>query len=119
MRAMIVLSVAALLCGCADARSGLDNELQPYVGRNVSALSGKLGPPTKQTPTAGGTEYTWVTSRGVDAIVDGQEFSATQTNQQTGRVNTHCTLAASADSTGVIKSYRWDGNCDAYANSLK
>jgi hypothetical protein len=119
MRAVIILAAAALLSSCADSRSGLDSELQPYVGQNVSALSGKLGPPTKQTAAAGGTEYTWVTSRGVDPIVDGQEFSSTQTNQQTGRVSTHCTLATTADSAGVIKSYRWDGNCDAYAHSLK
>jgi hypothetical protein len=118
MKAALYMATGLILTGCAGAPTGADT--QSFVGQNVSVLTSRLGSPATQAASGGDTAYTWSKVETVDGIVDGQEFQATQSAQGSSRFNaTKCTLQATADHSGVIKSFHTDGSCTRTIDLLR
>jgi hypothetical protein len=119
MKAVISMAAAAvILSACAGQQ--VNPDAQSFVGKNVSALTSRLGSPKKEKAESGDTLYSWTKVETVDGIVDGEEFQASQSAQGSSRFNaTQCKLRATADSSDVIKSFHTDGICGRTLDMLQ
>jgi hypothetical protein len=87
MRAMILMAAAAL-AGCAGAMGAkwLNEELQYFVGKNLSVIEKRIGPPDSKLEVLGSTVYTWTP----------QPFD--------------CKLHLTTDPDGTIRAFHWEGD---------
>jgi hypothetical protein len=84
MRKLIV--AAALLTGCAAHQAKVfNNELRPFIGKPLSAITKYIGYPDGKLEVLGTMVYTW----GTDVTV--------------------CKLQITTDPDGMIRTYHWDG----------
>lgn len=118
MKTTMCMTAAMILTGCATAPGG--SGLDTYVGKNISLVNSRLGPPAKQIPSGSDTVYSWTKVETVDGIVNGDEYQATQSAQGSSRFNSsQCKVAATADSSGAIKSLNTDGSCTRTIDLLR
>jgi hypothetical protein len=102
VRIVKLLSVAALLVGCAH-KSLLQEETDEFVGQPVSAVTAKLGVPAEEQEIGGARLYVWSSAKFRDS--------------QQGR----CSIRAIVRGD-VIGSFDWEGtegDCADYALMLK
>lgn len=114
MRLIFIASMVIAVMGCATAQ--LSRDVKPFVGRNVHALSARLGRPTGKQETTGDPVYVWrADSEGVLATTSGPEGTKTMTVQY------QCTLEVTVNAQDVIQSYQIEGSnagCAAFRRHL-
>ena len=124
-----MLLVAAVLSGCVA--ENMNKGLQGLVGEDIHIAVARLGYPSTQRQMLGDTIYVWgssqnavmplTTSNYTTGMVGGTPVYGTTTNTTLVPVNYNCTIQLAVDSSGIIKSWQWNGNmggCAQYANSL-
>jgi len=95
MKILGVLLVVAFLGACTT----MDSVMQSQVGRSVDGLIAQWGAPqSKHVNAAGGTTYTWITTKS-----NGYEVS-------------QCRQSFTADKGGIIRSYSFS-NCPKFVKS--
>jgi hypothetical protein len=86
------VAAALLLAACAVHQAKVfDDELRPFVGKNLSAITKYIGYPDAKLEVLGKTVYTW----GTDVTV--------------------CKLQITTDAEGTITTYHWEGYMEACA----
>jgi hypothetical protein len=104
----------AALTGCATSR--LENDVKPYVGRDIHELSAHLGKPTGKRES-GDRVYVW------SADSEGVLPTSSGADTRTGTMTAHyeCTLEVTVDARDVIQSYQVEGSnagCAAFRRHL-
>jgi hypothetical protein len=97
------LGVASTVLGLlAYGCVGIDSAAQPYMGKNISMVVGKLGYPTDKREMLGHTIYTWKTGNPNQGV--------------------YCNLDLGVDENNVVTSGNWEGTnggCMALAARLR
>jgi hypothetical protein len=125
-------AAAVLLSACADPIAALDNELDAFRGKNINALSDRLGYPASQDFAKGKIVYTWNTSRralsdsdveqvSVESMTTGRYFTPSNTPETTNQIY-YCSLEVTTDGASTITNLHWSGDrdgCRVYASALR
>lgn len=84
----LILAAALVLAGCAGRMEAtwFNEELTYFVGKNLSDIMKRIGPPDAKLEVQGSIVYTW----------SPQPFD--------------CKLQLTTDPDGTIRSYHWEGD---------
>jgi hypothetical protein len=114
MRLIIITMMVAALVGCATTR--LENDVKPYVGRNIHELSVRLGKPTGMRESG---ERVFVWSADSEGVLPTSSGADTRTGTMTAHYE--CTLEVTVNAQNIIQSYEVEGSnagCAAFRRHL-
>lgn len=116
MKIIFICLMAIFLSGCADGPTVANYErvLRGWVGKNEDALVMAWGPPKSKYVMKNGDDV--LTYSNHSAISTSTYYDPYFRELDTYASQSNCTTNFFTDSSGIIKSWRWDGNdCVAYA----
>lgn len=123
-----MFAACVLLTGCVNPLAVMRAAEVTYVGQDIHSVIKRIGYPKTQAVIAGDTVYTWSSSRQealtlpttqiTNGQVNGNNFTATTTTEETTYYQSSCELQVATDGVGIIKVLHWSaysGGCFRYA----
>lgn len=123
----VLILIALVLAGCADAKNDFDSLLPNYRGRPVEAVFARWGQPQQVLSGNLGPVYVWTGSMQYQPIAPQTTTGYIGTtpfvvNAPAPAETLSCRVEAHADRQNRLSGFRWDGNngaCQEWAAKLR